>query len=906
MSKSKKTTIQPRRSRRDHLEEKVNDINRFYRRQFKKSFKSYFDVQPSSSSIILEDLNIGGGEEENDNLNSINDMDQRKSTYYYLWTLLYDHVKKKKKDDHFIVERDIKTMIVNMFLLSRPLISKIDSNLDHIKLNDFSSLNDTLYSHVNNVNVIRETLIGGGGGGENYQNPYIDDAHEYNDKVHLLLIELIPLLPTLMFIVFPLDYLPIFAFSLVFHSLLRSNRFSELSHYYGGGGGGDGHTNEKNEGDEEEDDETTLINVLPYITNEGDSDIIDTHSPHIKFNIGQFVVNTRKRLLYHRTTSLFTHQSSYFPFIINNVNTSFSKGERSIACIDAHFQPNRLFLCYQKLSQQHTSTTTMKLNMYLVNEENDDIVSTKLPLIKKFEQEAYYENYYDTKLQMSRALKAATDLAEYMEMDSNVAASAKMMKTIPPPPPPPRYNSDYWRSSLIIKGAEDYKPRKTTRFTPLQDLTNVHQYSLRFENENEGYYVNVTLGKSHFSDKTKYIGIYHNGKNDADILKLNENAFGERNPNHHKTNDGFLRTMDRKFHSFEEEIGIKEDLTLQDTHTTIEILKTYAWTSSYKMCSLRIHCPFLAHLQTEYKRCIASLKKSILLRDNKEYDPYSDESIRILVQGKISNGRDIYIAVIPLIDFTNPTMTIDVHAFNYKNPAYRNADGREGGILSQDEELDFHDLLNNIFERRRNYNTIMFNQTINNEEGEFALPKDTSYGRIKHVFYNRPIKYQGFYIEPLRGADKTASEKVGLFDELTKKAVTDLKLVVFRAMKVGTGEIKGNAIKIHPYLSTTISFDNSTKASEIMLVNSITRNSSIMLNFIIIDKKHDIYIENGMIDKFSITIKTLRETITEIRFIYGPTIDDVQYDGSILLINTTDQKLSHDMSVYTLDKITFL
>jgi hypothetical protein len=853
------------------LEAKLDDINRFYR--FKPREETYFTSNPSINIKIRistkEEEREEGGDVEYD---SINDLNQRKASYYHLWRLL-SIVASKEDENRFLIERDLKTTIVNLFLSSRPLYSKIEENMSQIRNNEFSSLNDTIHAQFEGVESLRVDIMKRSKAfmtnGE-YENPYVEDAHKYNDSIHTLLMELMPFLPTMMFIFFPLDYMPIFAFSLVFRSLLHSNYYTELAYR---------HYNE--EGGDDDDMEYDLTNYVPYIAKEGRKhDIIDDHSPQIKLNISQFVVDTRKR---RRSPSL---QPSYFPFIINNVNTTFSSKKRTLESIDVHFQPNILYKCYQKLSKRAAYQST-PLNMYLVNAVNGERVSAKVPVKKQLQDEAYYEIYCDQNAtnadHANRERIASSEVAEYMSMRENYKNP---------------YNNDHWKDAWKIDNAQ--KSLSTEhKFVPLQSLTDNIKYHLRFKSEENNYYTSVALQKNQFSDKTLYIGIFHrpNKGSRDDMLTAHLIAFKGSGP---KLRDEQIARKESVAHNnalmsahFEEEIGIKQDLTIVDPITTVTYLAKFKLPLGYKRCSVRIHSPLLHYIRGEYARCIASVNKSIVHHNGEDYDPYDDNSLRILVKGKIGDGREAYLAIIPLIDFVSPTMTIHSHSVNRTKveDAIVNVE-KEPVEKSKQHELRYYNLIAPWFRKKEvgdeDYDVIMYNQT------------DSKTGRLMGVFHSTRLNTQGFYMN--KPKDKDAGYTTGIFEELD--TVTDLKLVVFGHMNVDTGEYGySSTIKITPSRTMKVQFTR-LSSQTVMLEKTIEAKKSIELEFVVTNKKDALYPQNGMVDKFSIPIKPLRGDVATIDFIYDSTRDDIEYGPQrSLTIKTTDKRLSKGMGIYKLHEV---
>jgi hypothetical protein len=984
------------------LDEKVAQIRAFY------DFKTPSDPVPDNSTNLydyqpIENVIIDKEEEDDEetSVNRINDY-ERKVSFYYLWRALIqlyiktveENTKNNKNDKklpilNIIKERHLKTIIINLFCHTRQPFAKSQGIVDKLNSSerDLSYLDDSetsFYSRYKFSGDTRNEVLLLISNNRPFENPYIEHCTKYNDHIHQLLVELMPLLPTVVFALFPLSYLPILAFSSIFYRLLRSNRFDEFSRY---------HklrpkpkTPEIPLSSDVNEDDSRVLHQIPFIQKEfiekkSHYTIMDQHSK-LKFNIGKFIVNTRKRLYNVLGAAVIVNgeenskkkvpskrrqedeqdlKPSYFPFVIKNIFATYDNNSTKMLSIDVHFQQNHLFAYFQKLSCHFSETTTaLPLKLYLTNMKNSKILSFEKVFQLEFVEDdpSFYHRYFiigsqedeeevrntvmsngDTHIQVNNNI-----LQEDMELNS------KSFK-----------GNDYWKSNIkmitpssrmhlgikvpLIKdmfmkvtqsihsnGIERYRIH-ILHHLPHRETVNSEEVLFK-----KGYFTSYDINSQTLTDKTEFIGIFHHKETTAELLetylqnhqkgpgktssikeseklKKQEDFYVVMKPSQSRVSSKMIihgvvhaelgkenikklhKPDDKVIVTIEETIGIINQIdNMMDTETTIEVKER-----SLEKNVIRIHSPILHHLRNEYKRCIHSLSKSILVLDGEDYNPYDSSSLRVLITGSVkdNDGKkvNIVLSVIPLYDFVKPTMTITSHALGGN---WLWAVLNEPNTQTQPVFYATHfPYIRTLFDkktRKDEYNTVMLKQTLpvdaKSEWKQFGNIVDTDYSeggkqQRRKLFCVAPFNEQsspnkGFYVK------KT-------FKDTLNQEVQDLQMTVFLEIIVDTGSVVGhNVIKIIPFIDRRIDFFQSS--NKIQLNRLIEKGKSIEIEFVINPsmKNSKIYKDNGMIDKFVVHVRKLLHSIKAFKILYTPKLDKVVYDGDNenLTLQTTDNKLS--------------
>jgi hypothetical protein len=919
------------RKTEEFLNLRISEIKKFYKfKPVTDSFTHVFDFY----ELELKKANITTSS-SNNTVNKINDF-KYKSVFYYLWkelVSLYTETKNGKQTHTILVsqikERDIKTQITNIFCYARPLYQNVEKIVSNLNKSNFSSMKNSIHSkyfsgehdeYIEKVAKIMQREI-------KDVNPYIKDDSEYNDKIHQLLLELIPFLPTIVFILFPLDYLPVFAFSYIFYPLLRSNQFHEFYEYY---------TlrlsRQKKITYSQNDD--TLINQIPFIHKQATNTTYDIVNKNTKlvFNIAKFILKTRKKLY---TRSFEENEDdeenpSYFPFVVKNIFGTSNK--KTLQCIDVHYQPSKTYQYYKKLS---SLSETPLFEICLINTVNHQIES--YPIHEKINV-----SYVDQEEEGGGRIKSSyhrynihTNNEEPQEgqlpkeqLLNNMLLSESMTLNLP------NFNSnEYWNGNINTDKSTLKNNVNISAIKVDKPLLNNGQYTLKLryktelsnelaiENQEDllfrkGYYLNMRIIRHQLSDEPLYIGIFHYGQSsedliekysilhkkkdldDEDLIKNSDNyvILKQQRVLHKKSvsnpNDpNFDKDLNARFKqkknqspkmlvTIEESIGIVRDENIFDSETTLEV-KDRTIDSN----TITINSPLLHYLQNEYKKCIHSLSKSILIRNGLDYNPYDDDSLRILITGKVRKDEEqieMVLSVIPLIDFIQPKMTITTHSWDDVWLKHSIEKTNQTPVFYDNHYPRFYNLVtkqvSNLKNESNEYETILLKIK--------KLKNPQQFGKVVNelLFYTDPLnkELKGFNIP------KT-------FEETLDEKVTDLKISIFRTITLDTGYIGGhNVIYITPFKDTNISFsiDNN---GEIQFNRPIEKGTTIDIQFSIQNSLHEIYKKNGSIDKFKITLNKIRSKISKIKVIFQPKgLDEIIYamENEMMIINTTDDKLS--------------
>jgi hypothetical protein len=855
--------------------------------------------------------------------------------FHHLWLNLAKSFHSKRTIVTTIKERDIKTLIIQQYFFHRPSYEKVKGKLD--MKNDAmpqrfrKEYADTLYMNYYGNDMDARGDIADLLDNESWRNPYLHGNHAYNDDIHQILVQLMPLLPTILFLLFPLEYLPIFAFTLLLPSLMYSNHFSEATV----------HEMTLNPSTTQKEyqirdkEDYFVVNQIPFMEiSMKAATTAAVEKTEERLNIAGLILNERKYHLYRYPFQEDTYQPALIPFKINQtLSRAYYNTKRRLTHIDVVFEKNPLeFSQKYLLKTAHTSINDVQV--YMAQRDDHSIVSSQ-----RSEKSTQLGHKQIIRYTFIKTLPVPPKDINTVLMDNEGSLTI-----------------DHWKGNIRLPSVPSGKEfalekevRVLTAIKPLYTHPS-DKYVLYFWYK--GVHTRFNVNVPFFSDTTKYITIFPQPMEISDYInkhavtitnerpekdkvstKGHQKLFNEEKK--HKDDDvtvnqeyyGTIRkdgseqgaifpgiskntggkegtdpstTPAFRVLSIEETIGIVRDVDIHDENTVIDLHEI-----SEDRTILQIHSPLLFHLHGEYRKCQASRLKSILSK--LDHNPYGEYGLKVMVICTASQ-KDIVLSIIPLDSFNHELMTITTNAIGFKpiediegsnfgslkrkflmasptaSPQYKNFI-RVKGLFNDDDDDD--DDEKDV--KSGQYKVIFSNQPLSPTGANFM--KESPFGRVKNTFYT--TLFDGQFSKRVRE------------DKLSIASISDIRIVITGKITVKPFTYDGNArIQIFPLLKTIIVHFRQEGIRIRLLDTRLKKGNTLTIAFIVDDMDASEYIENGLIDKFELRFTNIQYDVSAIEIIYhknpskpivytqNKSIGPIQSTLYMMRIHTTDNKLA--------------